>query len=129
MRSGNIIVTRNPRITAYEIAVGNGFVGTEVEWLASLGNDGVVADTYANWNTKRLAGTLPVGALIKITDPDEADLGVIVRVTSGSTVDPNGIAGFLNADFGVGGDYTDVEDFVTQEGIWKAADIFFLFGA
>lgn len=84
---------------------------------------GYLEDTYVNWNTKRLANELPVGSFIKITDPDEADLGVIVRVVSGNTVDPNGIAGFLNADFGVGGDYTDVEDFVSQEGVWRAADI------
>lgn len=37
MRTGNIIITRNPRITAYEIAVDNGFVGTEQQWLASIG--------------------------------------------------------------------------------------------
>lgn len=34
--TGNIIISRNPEITAYEIAVANGFVGTEAQWLDSL---------------------------------------------------------------------------------------------
>lgn len=34
--SGNVIISRNPEITAYEIAVANGFVGTEHQWLESL---------------------------------------------------------------------------------------------
>ena len=32
---GNIIISRNPEITAYEIAVAEGFVGTKQEWLNS----------------------------------------------------------------------------------------------
>ena len=34
--TGNIIISRNPQVTAYEIAVANGFVGTEAQWLTSL---------------------------------------------------------------------------------------------
>ncbi len=37
--SDNVIISRNPEITAYEIAVAEGFVGTKTEWLASLGNE------------------------------------------------------------------------------------------
>ncbi len=33
---GKTIISRNPEITAYEIAVANGFVGTEAQWLESL---------------------------------------------------------------------------------------------
>lgn len=33
---GKVVVSRNPGVTAYEIAVLNGFVGTESQWLASL---------------------------------------------------------------------------------------------
>lgn len=33
---GKTIISRNPEITAYEIAVANGFVGTEAQWLTSL---------------------------------------------------------------------------------------------
>lgn len=33
---GKTIISRNPEITAYEIAVANGFVGTEQDWLDSL---------------------------------------------------------------------------------------------
>ena len=33
---GKTIISRNPEITAYEIAVANGFVGIEAQWLESL---------------------------------------------------------------------------------------------
>ena len=33
---GKTIISRNPEITAYEIAVAEGFVGTRTEWLESL---------------------------------------------------------------------------------------------
>lgn len=40
---GRTIISRNPEITAYEIAVAEGFVGTREDWLASL----VLHPTYA----------------------------------------------------------------------------------
>lgn len=39
--------------SAYEIAVENGFVGTEAEWLESLKGSGtVLSDTIEGWNSK-----------------------------------------------------------------------------
>ena len=46
-------------LSAYEIALNNGFVGTEVEWLASLGSSGnsggsFPGNTLINWNPEKI---------------------------------------------------------------------------
>ena len=64
MRTGNIIITRNPRITAYEIAVDNGFVGTEVEWLDSLNG---MAKVFVGNFTQAGGGTV---TQLNATQPD-----------------------------------------------------------
>jgi len=48
-------------LSAYEIALNNGFVGTEVEWLASLGSSGnsggsFPGNTLINWNPEKILG-------------------------------------------------------------------------
>lgn len=48
-------------LSAYEIALINGFVGTEVEWLASLGSSGnsggsFPGNTLINWNPEKILG-------------------------------------------------------------------------
>lgn len=64
MRTGNIIVTRNPRITAYEIAVANGFVGTEQQWLDSLNG---TAKVFVGNFTQVSGGTV---TQLNTTQPD-----------------------------------------------------------
>ena len=64
MRTGNIIITRNPHITAYEIAVDNGFVGTEQQWLDSL--NGTVKTFVGNF-TQVSGGTV---TQLNATQPD-----------------------------------------------------------
>ena len=49
----------NQGLSAYEIALNNGFVGTEVEWLASLGSSGnsggsFPGNTLINWNPEKI---------------------------------------------------------------------------
>lgn len=96
----------------------------DCEWVDSEFLSGVQSGTYNFWNANRLASTLPVGSWIKITNSDEEpDYGLIVRVTSANTIDPNGLAGYLNADYQTNGEYTDVTGFITNEGVWRAGNI------
>ena len=88
MRTGNIIITRNPRITAYEIAVDNGFVGTEQQWLDSL--NGTVKVFVGNF-TQVSGGTV---TQLNATQPD-ALTGIVW--TFGSA--PNWYTGTLTGAF------------------------------
>ncbi len=96
----------------------------DCEWVDSAFLSGIISGTYNYWNGLRLSGDLPVGSYIKITNADdEPDFGLVVRVTSANTIDPNGIAGYLNADYQINGEYTDVAGFIANEGVWRAANI------
>lgn len=56
--------------SAYEIAVENGFSGTEEEWLESLkGDKGDKGDTGATGATPPLTSVYPVGAIYISTNP------------------------------------------------------------
>lgn len=54
-----------PGASAYEIAVANGFVGTEAEWLASIGGDGSGGMTDAERAQIEQAGTAATEALAR----------------------------------------------------------------
>ena len=62
---GRTIISRNPEITAYEIAVANGFVGTEAQWLESL----IATPTYKVYSALLTqAGTdAPVATVLENT--------------------------------------------------------------
>ena len=56
---GRTIISRNPEITAYEIAVANGFVGTQQDWLNSY----IGFPTYVGYVTDAGEGPIVVTAL------------------------------------------------------------------
>jgi len=57
------------------------------------------SDTYLDWNTKRLAGTLPSGEWVLITDASNTDLGAIIQCTTTSQFSNFGSGGFLDCGF------------------------------
>jgi hypothetical protein len=65
--------------SAYEIAVDNGFVGTEQEWLDSIGSTADIADFIFTNNGGDSTITLPGAKEISIISGDEEDL----YITSG----------------------------------------------
>ncbi len=78
-------------------------------------------DTYANWETKRAAGTLPKGYHIKITD--RGDKGIVVYCNTVNSFSLEGSGGFLNPDFQSVGDYEGVETvtsvpYTATKGVW-----------
>lgn len=113
MRTGNIIITRNPHITAYEIAVDNGFVGTEQQWLDSL--NGTVKTFVGNF-TQVSGGTV---TQLNSTQPN-ALTGIVWTPGSGPNwyigtktgAFPNATKVFVTSDlmadeivYGIVGDY------------------------
>ena len=63
--------------SAYQVAVNNGFVGTEAEWLASLeGPDVLTPEMLAATNTPKPGFTLAYDSpgLFRWVDPDPPDL-------------------------------------------------------
>lgn len=66
-------------------------------------------DTYANWEVKRLAGTLPAGQWIEVTDiPSQPDTTIILYCPSATQIGMGGKGVFLNADWQNAGSYTGV---------------------
>lgn len=86
---GKTIISRNPEITAYEIAVANGFVGTEAQWLTSL----IATPTYKVYSALLTqSGTNPPVATILENTLDTPIvweyIGVGEYSASGITWDP-----------------------------------------
>lgn len=84
---GKTIISRNPEITAYEIAVANGFVGTEAQWLTSLS----AAIPYKIYT-----------ALLSQSGTDDPDVIVLQNTLSGAIVwtrDFGKYIGTLNGEF------------------------------
>lgn len=97
---------------------------------------GIQEDTYANWDSARLAGELPKGAWIRITDRLSlgAYLGIDLFCETESTFRVWGMAGFYNMDFAnIGTDvsatgtipsYSEIETLTTitphtVRGVWN----------
>ena len=102
--------------SAYEIAVDNGFVGTETEWLESLkgsdGKDGKSIDTSM--------GLTPVEGLVMGTRSGDVDLGAITYLMDKlglSVADLNTIINKKSGVLGVSGvssDMRDIEDAIAK---------------
>ena len=66
-------------------------------------------DTYANWEIKRFASTLPAGSWIEVTAiPSQPDTTMVLFCTSSNEIGLGGKGTFLNADWQAVGDYTGV---------------------
>lgn len=91
--------------SAYDIAVENGFTGTEEEWLASLkGDDGLTPTIAANGNW--FIGTTDTGVVAKGKDgksiqsiTSNENNHIIVTFTDGSTQDIGELSVDVSADF------------------------------
>lgn len=83
VRDNNGNVTVIPALegrSAYQIAINNGFIGTEQEWLKSLQGGNALTGTKEEWNNNN---TIPaVGELVIITDykTKENENGEIINV-------------------------------------------------
>ena len=75
-----------PGKSAYEIAVLNGFVGTEEEWLASLKGEAFTYDDFTDTQLEQLVG--PQGRIGYYYIPSVSEEGILTWTNTGNLVNP-----------------------------------------
>lgn len=76
--------------------------------------------TYSEAQTAITNSTLNEGAYYKLSD--KADKGIILLATSSNSFSLNGVGLFLNADFQLQGDYSDITGFDQNKNIWVSSN-------
>ena len=97
--SGNIRLSSNRlELEANSIQ----FFGNTIEVNGQAVSFGLLSDTYANWNSKRVAGTLPLGSYIMVTDIFDLG-GILMTNATGDGFMTSAFGGFYNQDYASNG--------------------------